>query len=172
MAHGVLHCGGTQTAQAGAQLSVLHAKWDAAGQIASAGEDMRTGEVCIAALIRDGPAHRPGSSARHVHLVVKAMRERSVRLNIRKATLREWRHDFAQYLRDLGVEANAMERAVRGEARSAKLDGIHRAAMRGASTHYRNKAEAVVQELAHGGLKAEPSRVRYGRGDRDSAGGG
>jgi type IV secretory pathway VirD2 relaxase len=45
----------------------------------------------------------------HVHMAVKAVSERGVRLNIRKATLREWRRDFAQYLRDLGVEANATE---------------------------------------------------------------
>ena len=95
----------------------------------------------------------------HVHVVVKAMSEQGVRLNIRKATLREWRRDFAQYLRDLGVEANASERAVRGETKSAKRDGIHRAAMRGFSTQHRNRAEAVAWELAHGGLKAEPGKA-------------
>ena len=95
----------------------------------------------------------------HVHVVVKAMSEQGVRLNIRKATLREWRRDFSQYLRDVGVEANATERAVRGENKSAKLDGIHWAAMRGASTHHRNRAESVARELAQGGLKAEPGKV-------------
>lgn len=95
----------------------------------------------------------------HVHVVVKAVSEQGLRLNIRKATLREWRRDFAQYLRDLGVEANATERAARGETKSAKRDGIHRAAMRGVSTHHRNRAEAVAHELAHGGLKAEPGKA-------------
>lgn len=95
----------------------------------------------------------------HVHVVVKAMSEQGVRLNIRKATLREWRRDFAQYLRDLGVEANATERAVRGETRTTKRDGIHRTVMRGVSTHHRDRAEAVARELAHGGLKGEPGKA-------------
>src|SRR5437868_2022484 len=60
----------------------------------------------------------------HVHVVVKAMSEQGVRLHIRKATLREWRAEFARQLRTLGVPANATERAVRGNSRSPKLDGI------------------------------------------------
>jgi hypothetical protein len=96
----------------------------------------------------------------HVHVVVKAMSEQGRRLNIRPATLREWRRDFAQYLRDLGVAANATDRAVRGETRSAKRDGIHRAAMRGASTHQRGQAEAVALQIAHGGLNGEPGKAR------------
>jgi hypothetical protein len=51
----------------------------------------------------------------HVHLVLKAVSEQGVRLNIKKATLRHWRSEFARNLRLLGVEANATERAVRGE---------------------------------------------------------
>ena len=35
----------------------------------------------------------------HVHVLVKAMGEEGVRLNIRKATLREWRREFARHLR-------------------------------------------------------------------------
>ena len=96
----------------------------------------------------------------HVHVVVKAVSEQGVRLNIRKATLREWRRDFAQYLRDLGIEANATERAVRGQTRSTKLDGIHRAAERGDSTYYRERAEAVARELSTGRLTAEAGRAR------------
>jgi hypothetical protein len=41
----------------------------------------------------------------HVHLVVKAASEQGARLNIRKATLREWRTEFARHLRALGVAA-------------------------------------------------------------------
>lgn len=84
----------------------------------------------------------------HVHVVVKAVSEQGGRLYIRKPTLREWRQDFAQYLRDLGVEANATERAVRGARRTTKQDGIHRAMLRGQSTHMRVRAEAVARELA------------------------
>ena len=69
----------------------------------------------------------------HVHMLVKAVSEQGVRLHIRKATLRGWRQEFARHLRALGVPANATERAVRGENRSPKLDGIYRAAQRGES---------------------------------------
>jgi type IV secretory pathway VirD2 relaxase len=64
----------------------------------------------------------------HVHVVVKAVSERGERLNIKKATLREWRLEFAANLRELGVLANATERAVRGQSRLSKSDGIYRAA--------------------------------------------
>jgi MobA/VirD2-like, nuclease domain len=94
----------------------------------------------------------------HVHMVVKAVSEQGMRLYIRKPTLREWRRDFAQYLRDLGIEANATERAVRGASRLTKRDGIHRATLRGESTHMRARAEAVARELAKGGLNPNPDR--------------
>jgi hypothetical protein len=92
----------------------------------------------------------------HVHLVVKAVSEQGVRLNIRKATLREWRRDFAANLRELGVEANATERAVRGVSTPRKSDAIYRAAKRGASTHYRERAQTVANEMRHGGVRPEP----------------
>jgi hypothetical protein len=94
----------------------------------------------------------------HVHMVVKAVSEQGARLHIRPHTLREWRQDFAEYLRDLGVDANATERAVRGITRTTKQDGIHRAILRGQSTHIRARAEVVARELAAGGLKPEPGR--------------
>src|SRR3954447_25624162 len=72
---------------------------------------------------------------RHVHVVLKAVSEQGVRLNIRKSTLRSWRAGFAANLRELGVDANATERAVRGQSKNRKLDGIYRAALRGQSTH-------------------------------------
>jgi len=42
----------------------------------------------------------------HVHVVVKAMSEDGARLNIRKATLRAWRQQFARHLRQHGVEVS------------------------------------------------------------------
>jgi hypothetical protein len=86
----------------------------------------------------------------HVHMVVRAMSEEGERLNIRKATLREWRHDFAKHLREQGVAANATERAVRGEIKSRKTDGIHRAMMRGDSFHHHNRLAAAAKPLANG----------------------
>ena len=75
----------------------------------------------------------------HVHVIVKAMSEQGERLNIRKATLRQWRQDFAANLRELGVAANATERAVRGQNKTPKPDGIYRAAERGESSYVRDR---------------------------------
>ena len=86
----------------------------------------------------------------HAHLVLKAVSEQGVRLNIKKATLRHWRSQFASQLRTLGVAANATERAVRGENRSARKDGIYRAALRGESNYMHALAEGVVANLRNG----------------------
>ena len=102
----------------------------------------------------------------HVHLVLKAVNEQGVRLNIKKATLRHWRSEFARNLRLLGVEANATERAVRGEGRKAKKDGIYRASLRGDSTYVRAQAEAVAAELLKG---EQPCRTRQTHACRDTA---
>ena len=96
----------------------------------------------------------------HVHMVLKAVSERGVRVHIRKQTLRHWRQEFAKHLRALGVEANATERAVRGESRQSKKDGIYRASQRGESTHMRERTEKVARELAGGGMRAESGKVR------------
>ena len=96
----------------------------------------------------------------HVHMVVKAMGDDGRRLNIRRATLREWRREFARHLREQGVAANATDRAIRGETKPQKTDGIYRAALRGASTHWRRRAEGVTRELGAGGIKPEPGKAR------------
>jgi MobA/VirD2-like, nuclease domain len=94
----------------------------------------------------------------HVHLVLKAMSEQGVRLNIKKVTLRHWRSEFARNLRVLGVEANATERAVRGESRTTKKDGIYRANLRDHSTYVRTKTEAVAAELLKAQIRVEPGK--------------
>ncbi len=94
----------------------------------------------------------------HVHLVLKAVSEQGVRLNIRKATLRHWRSEFAHNLRLLGVAANATERAVRGESRKGRMDGIYRASMRGDSTYIRAQAEVVASQLFRGDSRTEPGK--------------
>lgn len=95
----------------------------------------------------------------HVHMVVKAVSEQGERLNIRKATLRQWRSDFARHLRAVGVPANATHRSTRGETAPRKPDGIHRANLRGQSSHTRARAGAVARELANGRLQVEPGKV-------------
>lgn len=94
----------------------------------------------------------------HVHVVIKAMSEHGERLHIRKATLRHWRSEFAHYLRDIGVPANATDRFIRGETRPRKLDGIYRASLRGQSTHLYDRAMVVAREFAKGPLQVEPGR--------------
>lgn len=99
----------------------------------------------------------------HAHLVVKAVSEQGVSLNISKATLREWRREFARHLRDQGIAANATERAVRGETRTHKTDGIYRAAQRGDSTHMQSRARSVATELASGSLHSEAAKAKLVR---------
>jgi hypothetical protein len=112
----------------------------------------------------------------HVHLVVKAEHEyeASQRLHIRKATLRQWREQFAEHLRELGVAANVTPAPVRGLTRSTKKDPIHQrlksigefnrlpdeikddSRRPAASTFMGAKVEAVAEELRQGHLSAEP----------------
>jgi hypothetical protein len=94
----------------------------------------------------------------HVHVVLRATSEQGVRLNIRKATLRDWRAQFAANLRELGVAANATERAVRGESRAHRSDGYFRSSERGQST----RMQGLLQEIGDG-IQGKFS----GRPDRD-----
>lgn len=100
-------------------------------------------------------------------MVVKATGEHGTRLNIKKVTLRHWRSEFARHLRTLGVEANATERAVRGEHRKAKKDAIYRAALRGDSTFLRKQVEEVVSDLSKGGLADDGARAALSRTRQD-----
>ncbi len=97
----------------------------------------------------------------HVHLVVKAISEDGKRLNIYKATLRQWRREFAWQLRAHGIDANATERAERGISKKSPKDAIYRAARHGRpSVHLRRRVESVAAEMAAGGLRSEPGKVR------------
>jgi hypothetical protein len=118
----------------------------------------------VLAAVRDfareefGPKHRYAMVLHtdephpHVHVVVKAVSEAGVRLNIHKGTLRHWRQEFAHHLREHGVEANATERSVRGQSRAPKLDPIYRAAQRGESSHMAARVREVARELKAGSL--------------------
>jgi hypothetical protein len=96
----------------------------------------------------------------HVHMVLKATSEQGQRLNIRKATLRLWRAEFARHLRALGIPANSTQRYGRGETAPRKSDGIFRANLRGDSTHMRERVEAVARELSQGSRRVEPTKAR------------
>lgn len=70
----------------------------------------------------------------YVAVIVKAMSERGVRLNIKKPTLRRWRLEFARHLREQKIAANATSRGMRGEMRESKPKAIYHTERRGAST--------------------------------------
>jgi hypothetical protein len=98
----------------------------------------------------------------HVHVVIKAISEQGKRLNIRKATLREWREEFARHLRALGLEANATQRSIRGITEPRRMDGIYRP-MRDPtrySTHVQDKVESVAAELLTGQIKTELGKAK------------
>ena len=82
----------------------------------------------------------------HVHMVIKAVSEDGVRLNIRKATLREWRREFARQLRAQGISANATDKAVRGATRPNLSDGMYRVMQRGASRRIWEQSGALGVE--------------------------
>jgi hypothetical protein len=103
----------------------------------------------------------------HVHLVLKARSEEGQRLYLRKATLRQWREGFASHLRALGAAANATPRYVRGEITPQKPDGIYRARTRVESTHWRERVNAVAQELVQGKLQFEPGKAKLIRTRRE-----
>lgn len=116
----------------------------------------------------------------HVHLVVKAEHEYQPgkRLYVRKATLQQWREQFAACLRAEGVRANATPRFTRGQTPTGKKDPIHHrlraiAVYRALpareqagreppapSTFMQSKVMAVARELQRGRLEPEAVRER------------
>lgn len=96
----------------------------------------------------------------HVHLVVKAMGEDGTRLNIRKATLREWRREFARHLREHGIAANATDRVVRGVTKPQKRDGIYRANADDRSSHMYRQRASVQAELKTGNIRTEAGKAK------------
>jgi hypothetical protein len=96
----------------------------------------------------------------HVHMLLKATNEQGRRLNIRKATLRHWRSEFARHLRELGIPANATERSVRGVVRTTRKDGIYRANLRGESTYMRDRDQSVARDLSRGIRQIESGKAK------------
>jgi hypothetical protein len=97
----------------------------------------------------------------HVHLVVKAEREDGKgRLHINKATLREWRRDFAHEMRRQGIAANATPRSVRGETKRALKDVFYRTQARGQSYVQRERLDDIVHGLSESNPVADPARAK------------
>ena len=83
----------------------------------------------------------------YVHVVVKAVSERGIRLSIKKPALRRWRLEFARHLREQNIAANATARAERGQIRESKPKAIYHTERRGASTRLHRREAAVTAEL-------------------------
>jgi hypothetical protein len=96
----------------------------------------------------------------HVHLVVKAEGRSGKKLRIDKARLREWRGDFAQYLRELGVEANATSRYGRGGGSPKLNEAIVRNWRYSSPTALQKRAMEVVGELKQGKPIHDPARAK------------
>jgi hypothetical protein len=96
----------------------------------------------------------------HVHMVVKAESDLGHRLHIDKPMLRQWREDFAQALREQGVEANATPLFVRGRNKGKTPDAIYRAEQRGESRALRDRVTSIAQELAQSRTIRDPARTR------------
>lgn len=82
----------------------------------------------------------------HVHLAVKAVGHDGVRLNPRKGDLQFWREQFAEKLREQGVEANATPRRARGVVQKAEKQAVRH-------------IDAEFQQ----GKRKEPARVTRAR---------
>jgi len=96
----------------------------------------------------------------HVHLVVKAENELGRRLHIDKQLLRDWREDFAQLMREQGIAANATPRAIRGENKNKRREGIFKAQRYGKSTAMRDRVIGIATELSRTGTVEDPARAR------------
>jgi hypothetical protein len=96
----------------------------------------------------------------HVHLVVKAENELGRRLHIDKELLRGWREDFARLMREQGIAANATPRAIRGENRKTRREGIFKAQQYGKSTAMRDRVIGIAAELSRSGTVVDPARER------------
>lgn len=87
----------------------------------------------------------------HVHLAVKAVGKDGIRLNPRKGDLQFWREQFAEKLRDQGIEANATPRRARGVVQKAEKQAV-----------------CHIDAEFRRGKRREPSRVTRAR-EQDAA---
>ena len=98
----------------------------------------------------------------HVHLVVKAESDFGRRLHIDKQLLRDWREDFARLMREQGIAANATPRAIRGENKIKRREGIFKAQFYGKSKSavMRERVQGIATELSRSGMVDDPARER------------
>lgn len=100
----------------------------------------------------------------HVHLAVKAVGNDGVRLNPRKGDLQHWREQFAEKLREQGIEANATPRRARGVVKKAEKQAVqhinadYEKGMRKSPARVtQQQTEAAAKELATGQKHVNPA---------------
>jgi hypothetical protein len=91
----------------------------------------------------------------HVHLSVKAVSRDLVRLNPRKADLQQWREDFAEKLRDHGIEANATSRVLRGHSQRPERQTVRHIEKRLGESRTRKARYGAARREAAGGARVE-----------------
>lgn len=89
----------------------------------------------------------------HVHLTVRTVGHDGIKLNLRKADLQHLRSQFAQRLRQRGIEAEATQRHARGVTRKSDRLPVYKVRQKGKSirTEEAKRAEVKRDMHAHGG---------------------
>lgn len=89
----------------------------------------------------------------HVHLTVRTVGFDGIKLNLRKADLQHLRDQFAQKLRQRGIEAEATPRHARGVTRKADKMPVYKVRQKGkpVRTDEAKQAEVKRDMQAHGG---------------------
>jgi hypothetical protein len=139
--------------QASAQRRALHALSRASPQGARCRQGLCTGE-------NHGAAYPPTPSSRAPRHQSRARGRPRGRPRIDKATLREWREDFAQAMRAQGIAANATPRAWRGQNKRPPRDSVHWADKRSDSYRLRKQVRGIAAEIAKTGTYRDPAGPR------------
>lgn len=89
----------------------------------------------------------------HVHLTVRTVGHDGIKLNLRKADLQHLRDQFAQRLRQRGIEAEATPRHARGVTRKSDKMPVYKARQKGKPVRVgeAKQAEVIRDMQAHGG---------------------
>lgn len=89
----------------------------------------------------------------HVHIIVKTLGFDQKRLNPRKADIQNWRENFAEKLRDNGIEAEATPRVIRGVVKKSEAQVLRHLEQSDAkrkprvSTVKESQKKAVIDDL-------------------------
>lgn len=109
----------------------------------------------------DGDPSRHAAPHPHVHLCVKMAGDDARRLNPRKHDLRRWREDFAERLREHGIDAAASSRLQRFQRQRGRKQSLLHLQVRGTATRI---VEAVVDSGRRAKAQLQERAMRQGYG--------